>query len=64
VVAPLYYEAWRETTCDQLDVRLLELMPPLRRLVPPASVIDKTRAIRPFSALPCFNIFMPARRTH
>jgi nicotinamidase-related amidase len=38
-----YYEAWRETTRDQLDVRLLELMPTLRRLSPPASVIDKTR---------------------
>jgi nicotinamidase-related amidase len=38
-----YYEAWRETTRDQLDVRLLELMPSLRRLIPPATVIDKTR---------------------
>jgi len=38
-----YYEAWRETTRDQLDVRLLELMPTLRRLSPPATVIDKSR---------------------
>jgi nicotinamidase-related amidase len=36
-----YYEAWRETTRDQLDVRLLELVPTLRRLSPPATVIDK-----------------------
>ena len=38
-----YYEAWRETTRDQLDVRLLELMPTLLRLSPPATVIDKSR---------------------
>ena len=38
-----YYEAWPETTRDRLDVRLLELMPTLRRLSPPATVIDKTR---------------------
>ena len=38
-----YYEAWRETTRDQLDVRLLELMPALRRLSPSATIIDKTR---------------------
>ena len=38
-----YYERWRETTRERLDPRLLELMPPLARLVPPAAVIDKTR---------------------
>jgi nicotinamidase-related amidase len=38
-----YYDAWPETTRDHLDVRLLELMPTLRRLSPPATVIDKTR---------------------
>ena len=38
-----YYEKWRETTREHLDARLLELMPPLARLVPPATVIDKTR---------------------
>jgi nicotinamidase-related amidase len=38
-----YYEKWRETTRERLDPRLLELMPPLTKLVPPATVIDKTR---------------------
>ena len=37
-----YYE-WRETTREQLDPRLLELMPGLGKLAPPATVIDKTR---------------------
>jgi nicotinamidase-related amidase len=36
-----YYEHWRETTQEHLDPRLLELMPPLAGLVPPATVIDK-----------------------
>jgi nicotinamidase-related amidase len=38
-----YYEKWRETTRDRIDPELLELVPPLRRLIPPASLIDKTR---------------------
>ena len=38
-----YYEKWRETTRQHLDPDLLELVPPLARLVPPASVIDKMR---------------------
>jgi nicotinamidase-related amidase len=38
-----YYERWRETTREHVDPRLLELMPPLARLAPPATVIDKTR---------------------
>ncbi|MCG7394466.1 cysteine hydrolase [Microvirga sp. ACRRW] len=36
-----YYERWREVTREHLDPRLLELMPPLQRLVPPAIVLDK-----------------------
>jgi nicotinamidase-related amidase len=36
-----YYERWREATRERLDPRLLELMPPLQRLVPPATVLDK-----------------------
>jgi nicotinamidase-related amidase len=36
-----YYERWRQTTREHLDPRLLELMPPLARLVPPARVFDK-----------------------
>jgi nicotinamidase-related amidase len=39
----LYYEKWRQTTREQLDVRLLQLMPDLAKLAPPATVIDKTR---------------------
>jgi nicotinamidase-related amidase len=38
-----YYEKWRDTTRDRLDPRMLELLPPLARLTPPAVVIDKTR---------------------
>lgn len=36
-----YYERWRETTRDRLHPSLLELLPPLARLVPPARVFDK-----------------------
>jgi nicotinamidase-related amidase len=38
-----YYKKWRSATREQLDPRLLELMPELARLVPPADVVDKTR---------------------
>lgn len=36
-----YYERWRDTTRERLDPGLLELLPPLARLVPPAQVFDK-----------------------
>jgi nicotinamidase-related amidase len=36
-----YYRHWRQTTRQYLDPGLLDLMPPLDRLVPPATVIDK-----------------------
>jgi nicotinamidase-related amidase len=36
-----YYERWDEATRARLDPRLLDLMPPLAELVPPATVIDK-----------------------
>ena len=36
-----YYERWRHMTCDQINPRLIELVPPLAALVPPAVVIDK-----------------------
>jgi nicotinamidase-related amidase len=39
----LYYRHWREATREVLDPSWLELLDPLRRLVPPATVIDKTR---------------------
>src|SRR3954471_24740888 len=38
-----YYERWGETTRERIDPKLLDLMPPLKRLAPPATVIDKTR---------------------
>ena len=38
-----YYERWRAATRERIDHHLLELMPPLARLAPPATVIDKTR---------------------
>lgn len=36
-----YYERWREFTGEQVEPRLLELVPPLAALVPPARVVDK-----------------------
>ncbi len=38
-----YYTRWREATRERLDPGLLELLPPLAGLCPPATVIDKTR---------------------
>lgn len=38
-----YYEKWRNTTREHLDPGLLELVDPLSRFAPPATVIDKTR---------------------
>ncbi len=38
-----YYTRWRAATRARLDLRLLELMPPLADLCPPATVIDKSR---------------------
>jgi nicotinamidase-related amidase len=38
-----YYTRWRLATRECLNLDLLELMPPLAALCPPATVIDKTR---------------------
>jgi nicotinamidase-related amidase len=38
-----YYTRWRETIRERLDPQLLDLLPPLAKLSPPAMVIDKTR---------------------
>ncbi len=48
-----YYRKWSQFLRDRVDPRLLELVPPLARLVPPAQVIDKG-VYSPFSgpALP------------
>jgi nicotinamidase-related amidase len=37
-----YYEKWRATTQETLDPRMLDLLPPLAKLAPPATVICKT----------------------
>jgi nicotinamidase-related amidase len=39
------YTRWRVATRECLDLRLLELMPPLAALCPPATILDKN-AIR------------------
>jgi nicotinamidase-related amidase len=36
-----YYRRWRSMTRDRIDAGLLELVEPLRKLVPPAKVLDK-----------------------
>jgi len=38
-----YYQRWRTPTREFVDVGLLELMPPLSTLCPPATIINKTR---------------------
>src|SRR3954464_5893072 len=38
-----YYTRWKAATREHLDPALLELLPPLAKLCPPATVIDKTR---------------------
>jgi nicotinamidase-related amidase len=38
-----YYSRWQQTTTDRIDPALLELVSPLARLSPPATVIDKSR---------------------
>jgi nicotinamidase-related amidase len=38
-----YYTRWRQATREQLDPALLELLPTLAKLCPPAIVVDKTR---------------------
>ena len=38
-----YYRRWKQTTREYLDPGLLDLLPPLARFCPPATVVDKTR---------------------
>ena len=42
-----YYERWRDLTQERMDPGLIELVPPLRAIAPPAEVIDK-RVYSPF----------------
>lgn len=37
-----YYERWRDVTGERADPHLVELVPELKELVPPATVLDKT----------------------
>jgi nicotinamidase-related amidase len=37
-----YWERWRELTTSRINPSLLDLVPPLNRYVPPASVLDKS----------------------
>ena len=43
-----YYARWAALTGERIDPRLIELVPPLAALVPPAAVVDK-RVYSPFS---------------
>jgi nicotinamidase-related amidase len=38
-----YYHKWKRATREHLDSALLELLPPLAALCPPATVVDKSR---------------------
>ena len=38
-----YYHKWKDATREVMDPAMLDLMAPLKALVPPAIVIDKTR---------------------
>jgi nicotinamidase-related amidase len=38
-----YYRRWRSATRNELDPHMLDLLPPLSDLCPPAHIIDKTR---------------------
>jgi len=54
-----YYERWPHMTGERLDRRLIELVPPLSELVPPAQVFDK-RCYSPFVD-PAFRDLLRAR---
>jgi nicotinamidase-related amidase len=38
-----YYERWRHMTKEELDPHMIDLVPELAKLVPPATVVDKHR---------------------
>jgi nicotinamidase-related amidase len=37
-----YYQRWRHMTGERIDPAMIDLVPPLRALVPPATVVDKS----------------------
>ena len=43
-----YYRRWQELTLERIDPRLIELVPSLARLAPPAAIVDK-RVYSPFA---------------
>jgi nicotinamidase-related amidase len=43
-----FYQRWAELTLDRIEPRWLELAPPLQRLAPPATMVDK-RLYSPFA---------------
>ncbi len=55
-----YYRRWRHMTLDRLDPAMVELVPELAALVPPATVIDK-RVYSPFVE-PALREHLRARR--
>jgi nicotinamidase-related amidase len=55
-----YCGRWRELTLERIDPRLIELIPPLAALAPPAEVIDK-KVYSPFSE-PQFSDLLRRRR--
>lgn len=36
-----YYERWRSMTAEELPPDMMDLLPPLQKLVPPAEILDK-----------------------
>ncbi|MBV9523414.1 MAG: cysteine hydrolase [Alphaproteobacteria bacterium] len=50
-----YYDRWRDLTRERLDPRYLELVPPLRELVPPAVILDKP-VYSPFARRPLLDL--------
>jgi nicotinamidase-related amidase len=38
-----YYQRWHHMTGERIDPAMMELVPPLRVLAPPAQVVDKSR---------------------
>ena len=37
-----YYQRWRHMTGERIDPAMIDLLPPLRALAPPATVVDKS----------------------
>jgi nicotinamidase-related amidase len=55
-----YYRRWHQATRSELDPQWLELLDPLRRLAPPATVVDKSR----YSAFAGSNLLSHLQERH